>query len=88
MRILACCSVISLASFPLPRTRAYVTTGAGHARAGPAVGVGVPRRVGLAALTERQMQFWEDVEEGLDDMEAFYAKRGQSIDRIREFGKR
>ena len=34
------------------------------------------------------MQFWEDVESGLDDIENFYAKKGQSIDRIRQFGKR
>jgi hypothetical protein len=42
----------------------------------------------LSALSERQMQFWEDVEAGLDDIENFYAKKGQSIDRIRQFGKR
>jgi hypothetical protein len=42
----------------------------------------------LKALTERQMQFWEDVEEGLDDIEEFYAKKGQNIERIRDFGKR
>jgi hypothetical protein len=34
------------------------------------------------------MQFWEDVEEGLDDIEEFYAKKGQNIERIRDFGKR
>ncbi|KAG7370292.1 aspartyl/asparaginyl beta-hydroxylase-like dioxygenase [Nitzschia inconspicua] len=35
------------------------------------------------------MQFWEDVEEGLDDIESFYRKKkGQDIDRIRQFGKR
>jgi hypothetical protein len=39
-------------------------------------------------LTERQVQFWEDVEDGLDDIENFYAKKGQAIDRIRQFGKR
>lgn len=44
--------------------------------------------VGLSALTERQMQFWEDVEEGLDDVEEVYASKGQDIDRIRMFGKR
>ena len=33
------------------------------------------------------MQFWEDVEEGLDGIETFYAKSGESIDRIRQFGK-
>jgi hypothetical protein len=47
-----------------------------------------PSGTGLAALTERQMQFWEDVEDGLDDIEKFYAKKGQAIDRIRQFSKR
>ena len=42
----------------------------------------------LGALTERQMQFWEDVEEGLDDVEAYYATKGMDIDRVRDFGKR
>jgi hypothetical protein len=42
----------------------------------------------LAALSERQMQFWEETEEGLDDIEDFYAKKDQDIDRIREFGRR
>jgi hypothetical protein len=41
----------------------------------------------LSALTERQMQFWEDVEEGLNDIEKFFAKSGQSINRIRDFGR-
>jgi aspartate beta-hydroxylase len=42
----------------------------------------------LLALTERQIQFWEDVEEGLDDIENYWLKKnGQSIDRIRTFGK-
>ena len=40
----------------------------------------------LAALTERQMQFWEDVDDGLDDIESFFAKKGLDIDRIRAFG--
>lgn len=45
-----------------------------------------------AALSERQMQFWEDVEDGLDDIEQKYGGSvdGQTtscIDRIREFGK-
>ena len=44
--------------------------------------------LGLAALTERQMQFWEDVEEGLDAVERVFAPKGQNIDRIRLFGKR
>lgn len=40
----------------------------------------------LSALTERQMQFWEDVEEGLEGIESFYRKqKGQDIDRIRAF---
>ena len=34
------------------------------------------------------MQFWEDVDEGLDGIENFYAKKGQDIDRIRTFSKR
>jgi hypothetical protein len=42
----------------------------------------------LSALTERQMQFWEDVEDGLDDIANFYAKKGEDIDRIRQFGRR
>ena len=47
-----------------------------------------PTTLPLSALTERQMQFWEDVEEGLDDIENFFKKKGQDIDRIRQFGKR
>jgi hypothetical protein len=47
-------------------------------------------------LSERQMQFWEDVEDGLDDMADFFnAKQLQqpnsnhkNIDRIRTFAKR
>jgi hypothetical protein len=42
----------------------------------------------LDALTERQEQFWEDVEEGLNDIENDYIKRGGNIDRIRRFGMR
>jgi hypothetical protein len=34
------------------------------------------------------MQFWEDVEDGLDDIDNVYASKGQNIDRIRVFGKR
>lgn len=35
------------------------------------------------------MQFWEDVDKGLDDIENFFAKTiGQDIDRIRQFAKR
>lgn len=41
-----------------------------------------------SALTERQRQFWEDVETGLDDIEAYYKAQGtDNIDRIRTFGK-
>lgn len=44
------------------------------------------RDTSLSALTERQMQFWEDVEEGLEGIESFYQKqKGQNIDRIRAF---
>lgn len=43
----------------------------------------------LAALTERQQQFWEDVESGLDDVEDYYLnQKGLDIDRIRQFGRR
>lgn len=45
-------------------------------------------RTASYALSERQMQFWEDVDKGLDDIEAFFAKKGQDIDRIRQFTKR
>lgn len=33
------------------------------------------------------MQFWEDVEDGLRDVENFYATKGQNIDRIKTFAK-
>jgi hypothetical protein len=39
-------------------------------------------------LTDRQMQFWEDVDDGLNGIEEFYQKNGQNILRIREFSKR
>eukprot|EP00560_Eucampia_antarctica_P002743 CAMPEP_0197834642 /NCGR_PEP_ID=MMETSP1437-20131217/23186_1 /TAXON_ID=49252 ORGANISM="Eucampia antarctica, Strain CCMP1452" /NCGR_SAMPLE_ID=MMETSP1437 /ASSEMBLY_ACC=CAM_ASM_001096 /LENGTH=224 /DNA_ID=CAMNT_0043439499 /DNA_START=84 /DNA_END=755 /DNA_ORIENTATION=+ len=42
----------------------------------------------LGALTERQMQFWEDVEDGLKTVERFYGCEGEEDDdmeRIREF---
>ena len=43
----------------------------------------------LLALTERQMQFWEDVDEGLNDIEAFYqSSKGMDIDRVRRFAQR
>ena len=38
-------------------------------------------------LTERQLQFWEDVDKGLDGIESFYSKRGMSINRVREFAE-
>jgi hypothetical protein len=42
-----------------------------------------------ALLSERQLQFWEDVEDGLDDIEDFYVKKyNQDIHRIRTFAKR
>lgn len=42
----------------------------------------------LQALTDRQQQFWEDVESGLDDIESFYQKKlGMDIDRVRQFGR-
>ena len=41
----------------------------------------------LNALTERQQQFFEDVEAGLFDIEAFWLKKGQDIDRVRRFKK-
>jgi hypothetical protein len=42
----------------------------------------------LHALSDRQLQFWEDVDVGLDDIENFYLKQGQNIERIRQFSKR
>lgn len=39
----------------------------------------------LSALTERQLQFWEDVEDGLDDIEEYYAQKDQNLSRIRNF---
>ena len=42
----------------------------------------------LCALTERQIQFWEDVAEGLDDIEQYYKDaKNQDIARIRGFAK-
>lgn len=54
----------------------------------PAVSTNTRSVLCLSSLSERQMQFWEDVEDGLDDIENFYAKKGRDIDRIRQFGKR
>jgi hypothetical protein len=42
----------------------------------------------MAELTDRQLHFWEEVERNLDDIEVYWGKKGQSIDRIRMFGKR
>lgn len=39
------------------------------------------------ALTERQMQFWEDVEDGLNDVATVYEEQGLNIDRIRAFAQ-
>ena len=39
----------------------------------------------LNVLTPRQQQFWEDVENGLNDVEKFYEDKGQSMERIRTF---
>jgi hypothetical protein len=47
--------------------------------------VALPR---CSALTERQMQFWEDVEDGLTEIESYFRKQGQSLERIRKFVKR
>ena len=41
----------------------------------------------LSALTERQIQFWEDVDDGIDDIADYYESKGQSLDRIRAFGR-
>ena len=46
------------------------------------------RNARLDALTERQEQFWEDVDVGLNSIEKYYRERGGNIDRIRRFGKR
>ena len=39
-----------------------------------------------ATLTDRQLQFWEDVEDGLDDVSAVFEGKGFDIERIRAFG--
>ena len=39
-------------------------------------------------LTDRQLQFWEDVDDGLNDIESFWEKKNQNIDRIRLFALR
>ena len=39
-------------------------------------------------LSPRQLQFWEDVDDGLVDIEQFYEAKGQSMERIRTFCER
>ncbi len=34
------------------------------------------------------MQFWEDVDDKLNDVEVVFKSEGQNIDRIRDFAKR
>lgn len=46
------------------------------------------RNIRLHALTERQAQFWENVDDGLNDIETYYRNQGGNIDRIRRFGMR
>eukprot|EP01082_Thalassiosira_pseudonana_P004288 g4528.t1 g4528 contig15:1210807-1212295(+) len=41
-----------------------------------------------AQLTPRQLQFWEDVEKGLEDVGKFYGSKGENIDKILTFCKR
>ena len=50
-------------------------------------GTRTPTPVALSALTERQIQFWEDIDDGIDDIAAYYEGKGQSLDRIRAFGQ-
>ena len=54
----------------------------------PSTRQGVTASSSLQALTERQMQFWEDVEDGLKDIEEFYQKKDMSTDRIWGFCER
>jgi hypothetical protein len=42
-------------------------------------------RTHLAVLTERQVQFWEDVQEGLQDIEEFYQKSNLGLERLWDF---
>lgn len=48
----------------------------------------IHRNVRLHALTERQAQFWDHVDDGLNDIENYYRKKGGNIDRVRRFGMR
>jgi hypothetical protein len=88
---------LAILSFWLPAAQSFVSRHARIIRQGgmvtpdPATSsfIGPTGRTAssLAALTERQMQFWEDVDTGLADIENFYAKKGEDIDRIRTFTK-
>lgn len=43
----------------------------------------------IAALSPRQLQFWEDVEDGIDDVAKYYeTENGQDMVRVREFCSR
>lgn len=42
----------------------------------------------LRIVKERQMQFWEDVEDGLDAVQSTYEEEGLDVERIRGFVKR
>ena len=79
--VVVCCIAVlpTAAAFSTATTTKLKSTATGRMMtAGP-----------LRALTERQQQFWEDVESGLDDIESFYkSKMGLDIDRIRQFGRR
>eukprot|EP00578_Thalassiosira_sp_NH16_P018781 CAMPEP_0181086056 /NCGR_PEP_ID=MMETSP1071-20121207/5547_1 /TAXON_ID=35127 /ORGANISM="Thalassiosira sp., Strain NH16" /LENGTH=350 /DNA_ID=CAMNT_0023167875 /DNA_START=64 /DNA_END=1113 /DNA_ORIENTATION=- len=50
--------------------------------------VAVVRHSTAVQLSPRQLQFWEDVDDGLVDIEAFYEAKGQSMDRIHTFCSR
>jgi hypothetical protein len=79
--LLVCISVAvgqSLAFMPSTNTRIRISSSSSSPSS----------TTSLFALTERKMQFWEDVEDGLDDIENFYAKNGLGFDRIRQFGIR
>lgn len=49
----------------------------------PATARPVTTNHALFALSERQMQFWEDVEEGLQNVETVYKEQNLDIDRIK-----
>lgn len=94
MQIRAVVSLTAVSALWLPTSQSFVgrhpiQRGIGTIVASDCRPNNVQRRTtsSLAALTERQMQFWEDVDTGLNDIENFYAKKGQDIDRIRTFAK-